>query len=101
MAKAAAATGTLRVAGVAGYEGGYEPGYEPGHGPGYEQSISAGSQEDALGLIAAFCGRLRGLAETLVDRSAPGRIHRHGRRQRVFRRGDLRADGGRHRRDAR
>ena len=66
VAKAAAATGTLRVAGVAGYEG------EPGHGPGYEQSISAGSQEDALGLIAAFCGRLRGLAETLVDRSAPG-----------------------------
>ena len=54
VAKAAAATGTLRVAGVAGYEAGYE------------------GQEEALGLIAAFCGRLRGLAETLVDGSAPG-----------------------------
>ena len=72
VAKAAAATGTLRVAGVAGYEAGYEPGHGPGHEPGHEQSISAGSQEEALGLIAAFCGRLRGLAETLVDGSAPG-----------------------------
>ena len=46
VAKAAAATGTLRVAGVAGYEG----------------SIGAGSEAEALGLIAAFCRRLRGLA---------------------------------------
>ena len=51
VAKAAAATGTLRVAGVAGYEG----------------SIGAGSQAEALGLIASFCRRLRGLAETLAD----------------------------------
>ena len=56
VAKAAAATGTLRVAGVAGYEG----------------NIGAGSEAERLGLIAAFCGRLRGLAETLVDGSAPG-----------------------------
>ncbi len=82
VAKAAAATGTLRVAGVAGYEGAYEPRYEPGHGRGHGrghghghghgQSISTASQEEALGLIAAFCGRLRGLAETLVNGSAPG-----------------------------
>ena len=52
VAKAAAATGTLRVAGVAGYEG----------------SIGAGSEAEALGLIAAFCGRLRGLAGTLATR---------------------------------
>ena len=50
VAKAAAATGTLRVAGVAGYEG----------------SIGAGSEAEALGLIASFCGRLRGLAGTLT-----------------------------------
>jgi D-serine deaminase-like pyridoxal phosphate-dependent protein len=50
VAKAAAATGTLRVAGVAGYEG----------------SIGAGSEAEALGLIASFCGRLRGLAGTLA-----------------------------------
>jgi D-serine deaminase-like pyridoxal phosphate-dependent protein len=50
VAKAAAATGTLRVAGVAGYEG----------------SIGAGSEAEALGLIASFCGRLRSLAGTLA-----------------------------------
>ena len=50
VAKAAAATGTLRVAGVAGYEG----------------SIGAGSQAEALRLIAAFCRRLRGLADALA-----------------------------------
>ena len=54
VAKAAAATGTLRVAGVAGYEA------------GYEQSIEAQSQAEALGLIASFCRRLRGLADTLA-----------------------------------
>ena len=54
VAKAAAATGTLRVAGVAGYEA------------GYEQSIDAPSQPEALGLIASFCRRLRGLADTLA-----------------------------------
>ena len=53
VAKAAAATGTLRVAGVAGYEA------------GYEQSIGAGREAEALGLIASFCRRLRGLAEAL------------------------------------
>jgi len=50
VAKAAAATGTLRVAGVAGYEG----------------SIRAGSETEALGLITSFCRRLRGLAGTLA-----------------------------------
>src|SRR5271166_6935709 len=55
VAKAAAATGTLRVAGVAGYEA------------GYEQSIGPGSEAAALGLIASFCGRLRNLAETLAS----------------------------------
>ncbi len=54
VAKAAAATGTLRVAGVAGYEAGYERG------------IGAESQQQALGLVAAFCRRLRGLADTLA-----------------------------------
>ncbi len=50
VAKAAAATGTLRVAGVAGYEG----------------SIGAGSEAERLELIASFCRRLRRLAETLA-----------------------------------
>ena len=54
VAEAAAATGTLRLAGVAGYEA------------GYEQSVGAGSQAEALGLIASFCRRLRGLADTLA-----------------------------------
>ena len=49
VAKAAAATGTLRVAGVAGYEG----------------SIGAGSEAETLALIASFCRRLRGLAGSL------------------------------------
>ena len=53
VAKGAAATGTLRVAGVAGYEG----------------SIGAGSQAEALGPIASFCRRLRGLADTLAATS--------------------------------
>ena len=57
VAKAAAATGTLRVAGVAGYEG----------------SIGAGSEAEALGLIASFCGRLRGLAGTLAADAEFGR----------------------------
>ena len=43
MAKAAAATGTLQVAGVAGYEG----------------SIGASDEAQRLGLITAFCRRLR------------------------------------------
>jgi len=50
VAKAVAATGTLRVAGVAGYEG----------------SIGAGSEAETLGLIASFCQRLRGLADALT-----------------------------------
>ena len=57
VAKAAAATGTLRVAGVAGYEG----------------SIGAGSEAEALGLIASFCGRQRGLAGTLAADAEFGR----------------------------
>ena len=56
VAKAAAATGTLRVAGVAGYEG----------------SIGAGSEAETLGLIASFCRRLRGLAETLAASAGSG-----------------------------
>jgi D-serine dehydratase len=50
VAKAAQATGTLTVAGVAGYEG----------------TISGGEQE-----IAAFCRRLRALAGTLGEESGP------------------------------
>ena len=53
VAKAAAATGTLRVAGVAGYEG----------------SIGAGSEAETLELIASFCRRLRDLADTLAAAS--------------------------------
>ena len=60
VAKAATATGTLRVAGVAGYEA------------GYEQSIGTGSEAEALGLIASFCRRLRNLAETLPDGAGSG-----------------------------
>ena len=59
VAKAAAATGTLRVAGVAGYEA------------GFEQGIGAGSEAETLGLIASFCRRLRGLAGTLAE-TLPG-----------------------------
>ena len=51
VAKAAAATGTLRVAGVAGYEG----------------SIGARDEAQRLGLITAFCRRLRALAGRLED----------------------------------
>ena len=72
VAKAAAATDTLRVAGVAGYEAGYERGNEPGNEPGNEQSIGAESQAATLGLIAAFCRRLRGLAGTLATASDSG-----------------------------
>ena len=64
VAKAAAATGTLRVAGAAGYEAGFEPGNEQGTG--------AGSEAETLGLIASFCRRLRGLAEALAGGPAPG-----------------------------
>jgi D-serine deaminase-like pyridoxal phosphate-dependent protein len=60
VAKAAAATGTLRVAGVAGYEA------------GYEQGTGARSEAEALGLIASFCRRLRGLAGTLGAGARPG-----------------------------
>src|SRR6266702_6966279 len=48
VAKAAAATGTLTVAGVAGFEG------------------SAGAPEHALGLVTSFCRRLANLAGTLL-----------------------------------
>ena len=46
VAEAAAASGTLAVAGVAGYEGG----------------LAAGRPADPLGQVAAFCARLRALA---------------------------------------
>ncbi len=49
VAKAAAATGTLTVAGAAGYEGG----------------IRGATQAQTLGLVGAFCRRLRGLADML------------------------------------
>ena len=63
--KAVAATGTLRVAGVAGYEG----------------TAGAGSEAGALGPIASFCRRLRGLADTLAE-TRPGRPAGCGRRLR-------------------
>ena len=50
VAKAAAATGTLTVAGVAGYEG----------------SIGGDIEEQALGLVASFCRRLANLAGTMA-----------------------------------
>jgi D-serine deaminase-like pyridoxal phosphate-dependent protein len=49
VARAAAATGTLRLAGVAGYEG----------------SIGAGSQAEMLAEVTSFCRRLRALAGQL------------------------------------
>jgi D-serine deaminase-like pyridoxal phosphate-dependent protein len=49
VARAAAATGTLRLAGVAGYEG----------------SIGAGSQAQMLEEVTSFCRRLRALAGQL------------------------------------
>jgi D-serine dehydratase len=49
VAKTAAATGTLRVAGVAGYEG------------------TIGDDAQAVARVAAFCRRLRALAGTLRD----------------------------------
>jgi D-serine dehydratase len=49
VARAAAATGTLRVAGVAGYEG----------------SIGSPGDPQVLGLVTAFCRRLRDLAGQL------------------------------------
>ncbi len=49
VAKAAAATGTLRVAGAAGYEG----------------SIGASDRARRLGLVTSFCRRLRALADRL------------------------------------
>ena len=78
VAKAAAATGTLTVAGVAGYEG----------------TIS-GTGARAL----AGRGVLPSAGEPGRPSwpSAPGpaaRVHRHGGRQRVLRRGDPRADRG-------
>ena len=51
VAKAAQASGTLTVAGVAGYEG----------------SIGGGSEGQTLNEVAAFCRRLRGLADALGD----------------------------------
>ncbi len=51
VAKAAQASGTLTVAGVAGYEG----------------SIGGSSEGQTLNEVAAFCRRLRGLADALGD----------------------------------
>jgi D-serine dehydratase len=52
VADAAAAAGTLTVAGAAGYEGGL-----------------AGSQDEQPGLVASFCRRLANLAGALADRA--------------------------------
>jgi D-serine deaminase-like pyridoxal phosphate-dependent protein len=49
VAKAAAATGTLIVAGAAGYEGG----------------IRGAALAETLGLVGSFCRRLRGLADSM------------------------------------
>jgi D-serine dehydratase len=56
VARTAAATGTLRVAGAAGYEG----------------SIGRGDQQ--LALITSFCRRLRALAGQLADRGGAGEL---------------------------
>ena len=56
VAEAAAATGTLAVAGVAGYEG----------------SLGAADDAEALGLAVSFCRRLRALAGTLAEALGPG-----------------------------
>jgi D-serine dehydratase len=60
VARAAAATGTLRLAGVAGYEGGIGG-----------RTGQTGSQARTLELVASFCRRLRALADTL-QAHAPG-----------------------------
>jgi D-serine dehydratase len=55
VAKAAQASGTLTVAGVAGYEG----------------IIGGASERETLSEVAAFCRRLRGLADALGEGPAP------------------------------
>jgi D-serine deaminase-like pyridoxal phosphate-dependent protein len=55
VAKAAAATDTLTVAGVAGYEG----------------SISGGSQQQTLGLVTSFCQRLANLSGQVANLVGP------------------------------
>ncbi len=60
VARAAAATGTLRLAGLAGYEGGIGGQKE------------AGGPARTLELVAAFCRRLRALAGPLRAQGAPG-----------------------------
>lgn len=56
VAKAAQASGTLTVAGVAGYEG----------------TIGGGSERQTRNEVAAFCRRLRGLADKLGDALGEG-----------------------------
>ncbi|MGH3186117.1 MAG: alanine racemase [Streptosporangiaceae bacterium] len=56
VAKAAAAAGTLTVAGAAGYEGG----------------IRGATLADTLGLVGSFCRRLRALADMLAPLLAEG-----------------------------
>src|ERR1700722_8142954 len=56
VARTAAATGTLRVAGAAGYEG----------------SIGRGDQQ--LALVTSFCRRLRALADRLADVDGAGQL---------------------------
>ncbi len=68
VAKAAQATGTLTVAGVAGYEGTI-PGGSGGTGPPSERS---GTERQTLSEVAAFCRRLRALADAVGDGDGPG-----------------------------
>ena len=62
VARAAAATGTLRLAGVAGYEG----------------SIGAGSQAQMLAEATSFCSRLRALAGQLRGELGSGQLRGMG-----------------------
>jgi D-serine dehydratase len=58
VARAAAATGTLRLAGVAGYEG----------------SIGAGTPAQTLEEVRSFCRRMRTLADRLRDQLGAGQL---------------------------
>jgi D-serine dehydratase len=61
VARAATATGTLEVAGAAGYEGSIGAVTEPAGTP------DQGSGDRQLGLVTSFCRRLRRLAGQLAD----------------------------------
>ena len=85
-------------------------GTKPGMGPGMREhrgrEPGGGARADRR-LLPPAAGPGRDPGPTGVRKTGPQaarlrpwrRAHRHGRRQRVLRRGDPRADGGRHRRD--